>query len=123
MNKRQRKRRAAPAKVAVRWLTTPEAAAYANLSRSTLEKLRCLGGGPAYSKPGRIVVYDIALLDRFIEARRCASTSSPSPPMTGAPAPAKAPPLPSAPDASKPKRPRPRGARISDAGRRAAAQL
>jgi predicted DNA-binding transcriptional regulator AlpA len=83
MNKRRQKRRAAPPKVAVRWLRTPAAAAYAGLSRSTLEKLRWLDRGPVYARLGRVAVYDIAELDRWIEARRCTSISAPSLPMTG----------------------------------------
>ena len=83
MNKRCRKRRAMHPKAAARWLKTTAAASYANVSPSTMEKLRLTGRGPAYSKLGRLVVYDIAELDRWIEARRCTSTSTPTLPMTG----------------------------------------
>ena len=38
-------------------LTTPEAAAYMGLAVSTLNKWRCHGGGPRYSKLGRAVRY------------------------------------------------------------------
>lgn len=47
-------------------LTTKEAAAYLNVSKALLEKLRHLGGGPAYLKYGRRCVrYRQADLDAF----------------------------------------------------------
>jgi predicted DNA-binding transcriptional regulator AlpA len=50
-------------------MRTPQAAAYINLSVSTLEKLRPLGKGPPFRKVGsKIVVYDRADLDTWIEA-------------------------------------------------------
>src|SRR5215472_18956765 len=83
MNKRRRKRRATHPKATARWLKTTAAAGYANVSPSTMEKLRLTGRGPVYSKLGRLVVYDIAELDRWIEGRQCTSTSTPTLPMTG----------------------------------------
>jgi hypothetical protein len=56
-------------------LSTPAAAAYCNLGKSTLDKLRLHGGGPIYSKIGRRVVYDPADLDQWLGAHRQASTS------------------------------------------------
>jgi hypothetical protein len=56
-------------------LPTPEAAAYCDLGKSTLDKLRIFGGGPFYSKIGRRVVYDPADLDQWLLAHRQTSTS------------------------------------------------
>jgi hypothetical protein len=57
-------------------LRTPAAAAYLGLSASTLEKMRIFGGGPVYSKAGpKIVVYRIADLNEWLQARRRTSTS------------------------------------------------
>jgi hypothetical protein len=47
-----------------RKLRTPDAAAYVGLAASTLNKMRVRGDGPVYSKLGRIVVYDVADLER-----------------------------------------------------------
>jgi hypothetical protein len=56
-------------------LGTPAAAAYCGSSASTLAKLRVFGGGPAYVKLGRRVVYDITDLDRWLASHRRVSTS------------------------------------------------
>lgn len=56
-------------------LDTEGAARRLGLSASTLEKLRCLGGGPAYLKLGRRVVYEPTDLDAWKAARRTLSTS------------------------------------------------
>jgi hypothetical protein len=58
-----------------RKLNTEDAAAYAGLARSTLEKLRVFGGGPNYIKIGRRVVYDVPDLERWLMAHRRQSTS------------------------------------------------
>ena len=58
-----------------RTLRTPDAAVYVGLATSTLNKLRVRGDGPVYSKLGRIVVYDIADLDGWLEVNKRASTS------------------------------------------------
>jgi predicted DNA-binding transcriptional regulator AlpA len=58
-----------------RCLATAEAAAYCGSSKSTLEKLRVYGGGPAFIKMGSRVVYDVADLDAWLAARRRLSTS------------------------------------------------
>ena len=60
-----------------RLLNTLEAAAYCGSSASTFEKLRLTGGGPVYSKIGRRVVYRLADLDAWVDARRRTSTSDP----------------------------------------------
>ena len=56
-------------------LRTPQAAAYCGSSASTFEKLRLYGGGPAYSKIGRAVVYRLDDLDAWLNANRRHSTS------------------------------------------------
>ena len=60
-----------------RLLNTHEAATYCGSSASTFEKLRLTGGGPVYSKIGRRVVYRLADLDAWLDARRRTSTSDP----------------------------------------------
>ena len=54
---------------------TEQAARRLGLSGSTLEKLRVTGGGPAYLKLGRRVVYEASDLDAWKAARRTVSTS------------------------------------------------
>jgi excisionase family DNA binding protein len=56
-------------------LKTDEAAAYVGSSSSTLEKLRVYGGGPAFSKLGRRVVYRTADLEAWLEQNRRRSTN------------------------------------------------
>jgi hypothetical protein len=51
------------------------AAAYVGLSASTLNKLRVFGGGPAFLKLGRRVVYDARDLDQWLSDSRRQSTS------------------------------------------------
>jgi predicted DNA-binding transcriptional regulator AlpA len=58
-----------------RTLRTPEAAEYCSSSASTFEKLRLSGGGPAYSKIGRRVVYRVEDLDAWLAANSRRSTS------------------------------------------------
>lgn len=56
-------------------LRTADAASYVGLSKSTLEKLRVTGGGPAYSALGRVVVYRLQDLDEWVNAHKRHSTS------------------------------------------------
>jgi predicted DNA-binding transcriptional regulator AlpA len=58
-------------------LTTPQAADFLKLAVSTVEKLRCHGGGPKFIKLGsRRVAYLKTDLDEWIASRpRCGSTS------------------------------------------------
>ncbi|MDG2571044.1 helix-turn-helix domain-containing protein [Vibrio parahaemolyticus] len=56
-------------------LSTPEAASYLGLGKSTLDKLRLTGGGPAYSQLGKRVVYDPADLDAWFARHKRTSTS------------------------------------------------
>lgn len=56
-------------------LTTPQAAAFVSLGVSSLEKLRVTGGGPAFLKIGRRVVYDTLDLEQWLAKHRRSSTS------------------------------------------------
>lgn len=56
-------------------LRTPQAASYLGVSAATLAKWRVFGGGPRYRKLGRVVVYDPAELEQWVEARSRTSTS------------------------------------------------
>ncbi len=60
---------------ATHYLTNDEAAAFLKLSPRTLEKQRVIGGGPRFRKFGRRVVYAIADLESWANARVCDSTS------------------------------------------------
>jgi hypothetical protein len=62
------------------FLRTPAAAAYLNVGQSTLEKLRCFGGGPQYSKLGpKLIIYDPDVLDAYAADRARQSTSQENP--------------------------------------------
>ena len=52
-----------------------EAASFLGVSKSWLDKHRVNGGGPAYLKIGRRVVYDLNDLEQFAAERRCRNTS------------------------------------------------
>jgi hypothetical protein len=56
-------------------LNASAAAEYCGSSASTFAKLRLYGGGAAYVKLGRRVVYDPADLDVWLAQHRRASTS------------------------------------------------
>jgi predicted DNA-binding transcriptional regulator AlpA len=56
-------------------LRTSGAAAITGLSISTLNKLRCSGGGPAFLKLGRAVRYKSVDLKDWLDSRRVMSTS------------------------------------------------
>ena len=61
-------------------LRAPAAAEYLGLSTSTLAKMRLRGDAPPYMKAGpRIVLYDRADLDAWLEPRKRRSTSEPDP--------------------------------------------
>ena len=60
-----------------RYLTTEEAAAHCRLSPRTLEKFRCVGGGPRYLKRGRRVLYPPLDLAEWMTAEvRCSPSSA-----------------------------------------------
>ena len=56
-------------------LTVQETASYTRLAKSTLDHLRVVGGGPYFIKLGRKVLYDVADLDRWLEAHKQQSTA------------------------------------------------
>jgi len=60
-----------------RYLTNDEAADYLRLSPRTLEKQRVIGGGPKFRKFGRRVMYAVADLDVWADARSYEATSDP----------------------------------------------
>lgn len=53
-----------------RYLRRREAAAYLGLAQSTLAVMASENRGPAYSRVGRVTVYDVADLDRWVAERR-----------------------------------------------------
>ncbi|MDY7091570.1 MAG: helix-turn-helix domain-containing protein [Acidobacteriota bacterium] len=61
------------------YLSTVEAAEFLHLSPKTLEGYRCRGGGPAYRKHGRKVVYRLDELEAWSAAGNRTSTSDPGP--------------------------------------------
>lgn len=67
---------AAPVATPPRLLTVREAAAWLNVSKSLLDKLRVTGGGPRARYLGRIVRYAVADLDAWAAERAHASTSA-----------------------------------------------
>lgn len=54
---------------AARYLNNDEAAAFLRLSPRTLEKQRVIGGGPRFRKFGRRVMYAVADLETWADAR------------------------------------------------------
>jgi hypothetical protein len=54
-------------------MNTKEAAKYLNVSPSLLEHLRSKGGGPRYSKNGRIIDYDKPDCDDWKESHKISS--------------------------------------------------
>ena len=60
-------------------LNTKEAARYLRVSHRTLERHRVTGEGAEFFKVGRLVFYETAKLDAYLERRRRRSTSDPGP--------------------------------------------
>lgn len=60
-----------------RYLSNDEAAAFLRLSPRTLEKLRVIGGGPRFRKFGRRVMYAVADLEAWADARSFENTFDP----------------------------------------------
>jgi excisionase family DNA binding protein len=56
-------------------LRTRQAAAYTGIAKSTLEKLRVYGGGCRYIQIGRVVLYDPADLDDWLDSHKRETTS------------------------------------------------
>jgi Helix-turn-helix domain len=59
------------------FLNNDAAARFLNLSPRTLEKHRVIGDGPRFRKLGRRIVYALADLEAWADARTCESTSDP----------------------------------------------
>lgn len=53
-----------------------EAAAYCGLSKSNLDKMRIYGGGPAFFRLGRSVVYSTDDLDTWLASNRVADNDN-----------------------------------------------
>ena len=56
-------------------MTVQQASEYLGLAVSTLNKWRCLGGGPVFIKMGRAVRYRIEDLETFVQKSKASSTS------------------------------------------------
>ncbi|WP_417792790.1 helix-turn-helix transcriptional regulator [Terasakiella pusilla] len=56
-------------------LRVKDAATYCGLSASTLNKYRVTGQGPMFHKVGRVVLYDTADLELWLESCKRRSTS------------------------------------------------
>ncbi len=67
----------AQTKQPARYLTNDEAAEFLRLSPRTLEKQRVIGGGPRFRKFGRRVMYAVADLEAWADARSFEMTSDP----------------------------------------------
>ena len=61
-----------------RYLTNQEAAEFLGLSPCTLNKQRVYGGGPQFHKFGRRVLYALADLEAWANARSCGATFDPA---------------------------------------------
>lgn len=61
--------------IAPKFVRTGDASRFLGLGESTLEKLRCTGGGPVFSKMGRSVIYSLSDLESWAVAKAVGSTS------------------------------------------------
>jgi len=59
------------------YLTPKQAGEFLALSPRTLEKMRTIGGGPAFHKFGRRISYARSDLIQWAQGRKCESTSDP----------------------------------------------
>lgn len=59
------------------YVRTPEAARLLGLSARTLEKYRCVGGGPVFRKLRGSVAYAVSDLEAWADKSACRSTSDP----------------------------------------------
>ncbi len=55
------------------WLDTKQAAEHVRLAPKTLANWRALGIGPAFRRVGRVIRYDAAELDRYVETNGAAA--------------------------------------------------
>lgn len=60
---------AAAASSALPKMRTPAAARHVGLAAATLTKLRCIGGGPKFTRLGRAVVYELADLESWVASQ------------------------------------------------------
>lgn len=58
-----------------KYFDTPSAGNYTSIGKSTLDKMRMTGEGPAFLKVGHRVVYERAALDEWLASKRCRSTA------------------------------------------------
>lgn len=70
-----------PEQIQGAYLNTLQAAKYLGLAAASLEKFRCLGGGPVFIRRpgGRRILYSQIDLDNWMSGGRMASTSVPAP--------------------------------------------
>jgi excisionase family DNA binding protein len=61
--------------IAETYYTAEEAAEYLRSSQSTLAKLRLYGGGPVFTRIGRVIRYRRSDLDRWMSEKLVRSTS------------------------------------------------
>jgi len=59
------------------WVDVGGAAGYVHKKKSTMDRLRCTGDGPAYFKVGGRVLYHLDDLDAYVRKHRRISTSDP----------------------------------------------
>ncbi|MHB1095571.1 MAG: helix-turn-helix transcriptional regulator [Gemmatimonadaceae bacterium] len=66
-----------------RMMRTPEAAQYVGCAPATLNKWRCVGGGPRFAKLGpRIVAYRVEDLDAWLAAHGTKGNTADAPSAT-----------------------------------------
>ena len=80
MRKRKRKRKMTiktnkQHPIVAHGLRSSDAAEYLGLQKTTLAVLRTKGGGPPFTKLGRLIFYDLHDLDAWIRARKYKSTA------------------------------------------------
>lgn len=63
-----------------RWMSTEELAVVLGISKSSVEKMRLQGRGPAYYRMGRIIRYAAADVVRYIRTSRVELDASAQPP-------------------------------------------
>lgn len=58
------------------WFNTKETSEYLGVAKATLDSMRTRGGGPTFKKFGRLVRYEKAALDAWIDSRPTGSTTT-----------------------------------------------
>ena len=59
----------------LQYLTEKQVARILGISHRTLQRWRSIGGGPSFSKLGRVVRYEFAVVAEFAKTRERTSTS------------------------------------------------